>query len=118
MNYRSVEEILINSELVKHVISNYNESLIKTEPTIVKSSVKTSDFVKRMINSTSIYEILPQNCRFIQSLSNNTTMLIIEEQPKVRTILVDRDMTFEYEKLKRNGKFEEYNLKNFGPKLD
>lgn len=107
---RSVEEILINNELVKHVISNYDDNLIKTEPTIVKTSVNTDDFIRTIINNLPNSDILPNNCRFIEKLGNGNTLMVIEQQPKVRTITVDRDMTYEIERHKINGKFEEFNL--------
>jgi len=111
---REIDEILINEDLVKGVISTYNEDLVKTEPTIVTSSVSTKNFLDELYNSLRPnVEIFPDNCKYIKTLNNEDTLIIIEESPRVRTISLNRDLTYQIEKHKINGKYEEYQLDKF-----
>ena len=111
----NIHEIVINESVVKKILSqSKSEDLIETEPITSYSSVRTGEFFKMLKNSFSFSsEILPKNCKFITKNMRNDKFLIIEDEPKIRTISVNMDLSGIIERHKINGKFEEYGLKNF-----
>ncbi len=111
----SAEEVLIGRDYVsllqsKKVTSN------ETIPMIRKKVFQTSDYLNRLQNLSTVessgLEVLPLNCRYLKTLGN-LKILVVEEDPKVRTIKLDITMDSTIEKLKITGKLKEYGFENF-----
>lgn len=107
-----LEEIIFNESVVKHVRSTYDDDYIITEPRTIISSTKSNVLMNKLRQQFAIDEILPDNCKYIRKIKNQT-LIVIEESPKIRTISLSKDITYEIEKLKKTGKFEEYNLEDY-----
>ncbi|MCK5607227.1 hypothetical protein KAR91_35415, partial [Candidatus Pacearchaeota archaeon] len=72
-----------------------------------KNMVGINDFVSRFSNIVSVSgTLLPVNCRLVQKFDDGNTVFLIEEQPQIRTILYDRTLEPEVEKLKAQGRYE------------
>ena len=100
------KEIRFNSKYAhlyqaKYPTDNYKHD---STPTIKKKTLFTSDYLKRL-NEHSSLGIMPPNCRFIEQVQNGS-IVIIEEPPAFRTILVDMSMRQEYDMLNKNGKWK------------
>jgi len=111
----TIDEIVINDSIVKNVTSLYSEDYVKAEPYSIQSSMNTTDFLDGLYNNSlpPQHEILPNNCKYIRTLPNQNNIIIIEETPKIRTILLNKDLTYQIEAHKINGKYEEYQLDKF-----
>jgi hypothetical protein len=107
-----VEEILINKQYTKYVMSEYSgNSFEKTEPTIIKASINTDLFMKKFMKKFDRQsDLLPHNCRFFKEFPTGYKLYVIEEEPKIRTISFNDDVLSIIERHKQNGKYEEYNL--------
>lgn len=107
-----IEEILINKEFTKYVMSEYSGSTFeKTEPTIIKASINTNLFIKKFMKKFDRQsDLLPHNCRFFKEFPTGYKLYVIEEEPKVRTISFSDDVNSIIERHKQNGKYKEYNL--------
>ena len=107
-----IEEIIINSEVVKLVTSKYDDDFIITEPRTIISSCRPQTLLEKVTKNISVDEILPKNCRYIKK-NTDGYLLIIEEDPQIRTISSIKDITYDLEQHKRTGKFEEYGLEAY-----
>jgi len=113
-----VEDILINEMYVRKVISkDIHDSNNKniSQPYLVEAIMKTSDFVKKFkqLTSTENRFIIPNNCKYLDFSPSGQKVLIIEEEPQIRTVSFDFDPFTNIEVLKQNGKFDLYGLENF-----
>lgn len=109
------EEIFINDEYARVVLNNGGDDESKhSEPIVVNSMIKTEDLFNTLQNNLGFQsEILPRNCRFIRVFPNGSKVLVMEDEPKVRTISFNLSPEASLETLKRNGKYEIYGLENF-----
>ncbi len=77
--------------------------------------LKLDDFFSRSIvkrKDTGL--ILPKGCRMVESSSSSDDMvLVIEDEPQMRTITVDMSLVETCAKLEQTGKLEEYGFKDF-----
>jgi len=80
----------------------------------VKKVINSEDFIRkvssRMYPDTSS-KLLPPNCRYHKSLPNNRSIVVIEEQPQMRTILTSNQVSRDIEALKKTGAWEQYGYK-------
>lgn len=114
-----VNEIIINENRARVVTSfsprHENTFYEKTEPYTIKASISTRDFFNilyKSINKIQLDEILPDNCKFIRRLNNGKKILVLEDEPQIRTITINKDMFSVIEKHKETGKYNEYELEN------
>jgi len=90
------------------------EDDVEHKPIIRNRTIKTSDFLTNLKNTfTNQTEILPAGCKYFQTLSNGYKILIVEEQPRIRTIKVNIGLEAVIEKLKMTGKLKEYGYENY-----
>ena len=94
---------------------NYDEeNVVIHKPIIRKRTVNTRDFFSKLQNKfTTENEILPSGCKYIKNINNGYKILVVEEPPRIRTILTDIGMESTVEKLKLTGKLKEYNYENY-----
>jgi len=107
-------EIRINRSYSHLSLSDNNDlSTDKSKQIITKKTILTNEYTKRIQEKlTSSEIIMPPNCRYIDKTSNNT-LLLIEENPAVRTIFTRLSPTYIVNDLIKKGKLEEYGYKNF-----
>lgn len=104
-----MEEVLFNKEFASlvHTGSRHSdeESVI---PYKRSSLLPTGDFCTRFIREFSTGEmILPQNTRYVNSTGDGV-VLVLEETPRIRTIVSEIDMTAVVEGFKTTGRLTEY----------
>ena len=111
-----VEEIRINPKYTQYFLSEFEGADQRKEatPKIVKRTLFTKDYLKKLSMKHSTISIMPANCRYLEPLSNGHFM-IIEEPPALRTITVYRDFHREYDELKSERKLTRYGFKGYDP---
>jgi len=111
-----VEEIRINPKYTQYFLSEFEGADQRKEatPKIVKRTLFTKDYLKKLSMKHSTISIMPANCRYLEPLSNGHFM-IIEEPPALRTIKVYRDFHREYDELKSERKLTRYGFKGYDP---
>ena len=116
MLHTNIEEIRINQYYASKIRSDYPKELDKdSEPKTRQSNIRSEVlFTKIMdrIAPNQATSLIPPNCRFMKTYSDHT-MVIIEEQPAMRSIRVRMDMYDERESLKSKGQWEEFGYKKF-----
>lgn len=111
-------EIRINSNYAMSLISDYpRKSLSSSEldtdvsiPSIERRSLTTSDYFQKLTKSFLVTpNVLPPNCRYIEKL-NRGYLVVIEDPPCKRTIMVDASLESRRTSLLAAGKItdEEY----------
>lgn len=114
--YSDLNEIRINASYASKLLSDYpNDSDKESVPKVRIKNLRTETFISKIINQISPQgnnDMMPLNCRFIKKYSTYT-LVVIEEQPAVRSIRVSMDMDKDATKLKGKGKWEEFGYKNF-----
>ena len=105
------DEIYINREMTRLVKTNSETN----EPIITEAQIKTSNlFNEQMVKNIGFQtEILPSNCKFVKNFSDGGKLLVLEDEPQVRTMSFNNDPTTTLEFLKINGKYDLYNLEKF-----
>lgn len=77
------------------------------------AAIETDQFFDNLKKQLDIQtDILPKNCKFVKTIFDKK-LLIIEEEPKIRTIRVKRDLSDVIERHKIFGKYDEYKLKSY-----
>ena len=114
--YSDLNEIRINASYASKLKSDYPDNIDeKSVPKVRLKNLRTEIFMSKIMNQISPQsnsDMVPINCRYIKKYSE-FTMVIIEEQPAMRSIRVSMDMGAEYERLKREGKWEKFGYKDF-----
>lgn len=106
-------EILINDLYTRSVISLQKDDVekINLEPRELRSCIKTELFLERLQESLPLDTgIIPKNCRYNLKFQNGCELLVIEDEPRIRTIKFKSDLNHLIERHRLNGKFEKYNL--------
>lgn len=86
----------------------------ETKPLIRKRTVLTKDFISRIRNYLNVDPIiLPKNCRYYSTNNSGVRTLVIEEEPRIRSIRLDLSMLSSIERLKKTGKIELYGFNDF-----
>jgi hypothetical protein len=110
-----------NSEVNQLVIDETTTTLISSKRKGINSvykpykkifSIPTKNFCDRLDRCLSSTELLPRNVRYYIS-SHRGSMLVIEEEPCVRSINVDYNFESDIENLKVTGKLEEFGYTDF-----
>ena len=109
MNF--TDEIYINREMTRLVKTN----TVTNEAIITEAQIKTNNlFNNEMFKNIGFQtEILPSNCKFVKNFSDGAKLLVLEDEPQVRTMSFDNDPTTTLEFLKINGKYDLFNLEKF-----
>jgi len=106
-------EIRINRKYTHLYTSEYEKSMKgKSTPKINKKVLLTPDYLRRMSIGFGNAEsaVIPPNCRYIEKV-NKGHVVLIEEPPAFRTINIYKGFRDEFNKLKAEGKLEEYGYK-------
>lgn len=110
-----MREIIMNSSYTSLVTTKEELDEDKTVTPLTRHGlVRSSDFLQRVSKFVSSVDgiILPQNCRLLKKVGRRR-LLILEEEPSLRTITVDLDFNAVIEKLRITGKLQEYGFENF-----
>jgi len=87
---------------------------VKFRPLTRKRSIRTKDFLEGVYNQlTRNSEILPDGCKYFKTTNDGAKILVMEQQPAIRTIMADIEIEPIIQKLKTTGKLEEYGFTNF-----
>jgi len=112
-----LKEIRIDNNCTSLLISKITQNDKKDTIPMIRDCIKsTKGFLGRIQEKLKMKSgdvILPLNCRYSKYYSDGSKMVILEDQPRVRTILVDLSMEYVIEKLKLSGHLEKYGFKNF-----
>jgi hypothetical protein len=112
-------EIRINQKYTHLYSSEYNKSMKgESTPKINKKILLTPDYLRRMSLGfgSETPAVIPPNCRYMEKV-NRGHIIIIEEPPAFRTININMGFHSEVDRLKMDGKLEEYGYeKNFAEK--
>lgn len=119
-------ELVINNEFtsilktcdniydVENNVIDKTENPVKFSPLCRTRSVRSSDFFSRLTSRFhTSNEIMPNGCKYFKILPNGFKTIIIEEQPRIRTIKAKINIDQIIEKLKMTGKLKEYGYENF-----
>lgn len=102
-------------------LNQYNKqekNLISFFPRVRKRMIKTCDFYSRLSSKfKQTDEILPNGCKYYKKIGSNYKAIVIEEPPRIRTILVDIGIESMIEKLRMTGKLKEYGYENYKPPI-
>lgn len=64
-----------------------------------------NDFYERLMNTVSVKgTVIPRNCRYIDTVDTGYKILVIEDPPTIRSVLVDMDFSSATERFKITGK--------------
>lgn len=117
-----LEEIRLNKDYTTKAISTYagiSDTDEESIPIINKRIIRTKEFIEKInqINPNKniqyhVDHLFPPNCRYFEQQSDGF-LVVIEEPPAFRTIMVDKDMFYEIQELKKYGKLEEYGYQNW-----
>ena len=113
------KEIFINNSFTRLVGPHITDLSFKDkthyEPITVEASIETKKLFNDSFYSNFGFqtEILPPNCRFFKNLENGKKLLILEDEPKLRTVSFDLEPEVLLETLKINGKYKLYGLDKF-----
>jgi len=111
----AIHEIRIDSRYSSCLVSKVHDQQVgDTEPRIRNKTLLTRDFLYKLskLSGSQVLDVLPQNCRFVRRFGSYV-ILVVEDSPKIRTILVKLSMERDIERLKKTGKLVEYGFKNF-----
>jgi len=118
----TVEKVI---RIDEHFVSMTSDSIISKEkdtlPIIEHHEVETSEFLKKcnelfQLDNTESF-VLPKKCRFskqyIPSHDEHKFLFVIEEEPTIRTIRVNLPMEAPIERIRKEGKLEQFGYKDF-----
>lgn len=101
----SFRELIISKRFVSSNQTACDEKEKIFLPYKRKNLLNLNDFFERLMKMVSIKgTILPRNCRYVDSRDNGYKILVIEDPPAVRNILVDMDFENTKERFKITGK--------------
>jgi hypothetical protein len=104
------DEIFINREMTRLVQTDTETN----EPIIEHAMIKTNDLFENLSKKLGFEtEILPSNCKYVKSYSDGRTIMVLEDEPQIRTISFNINPSTTLEFLKISGKYDLYDLKNF-----
>jgi len=121
LGFRSISRILkVSNVAVLNWIKAFGSEIEKIQgestPIKVKATMTHNEFFNSLLKRYSLTTgILPQNCRYMKTLLNGYKVLIIEEEPKIRSISFNQDLSSLLEIHKLTGKLDEYEIKKKGP---
>lgn len=103
------QEIRVNQEYTSLVYSDFEKSNLRkpSVPIIKVKTLNTNDYLKRINNKNSMEGLYPPNCRYVET-SSNGTLVVIEEPPAYRTVKIDMSLSGEIQRLRDAGLLEEY----------
>lgn len=109
-------EIVVRPDYVEEFDIN-NEG----ERYAVRKRKPSDDFLKRLAHSilgfkkvqTTAPVILPMNCRFYKEFPNGAKLVIVEEAPAIRTILLKQDVSWAIEIAKMENNYETYGIEDW-----
>ena len=113
-------EMIINNHYAMDVENCYNsedpEKFIGTIKRNKEISIKSfCNRLEHIYHTNTINDILPNNCKYFKKL-NNRTLYVIEDQPQMRTILVNYDMSIILERLKTSHNLDGFNVEEWKKK--
>ena len=117
------KEVVINQENAKLVESENINGILT--PLVRRRTLRTQDYLSNLSKKMnhSIGTILPRNCRFVLPVTSDISVIVVEDQPKLRSIRFQYDFQREHELIRVTGqeglnarrfiegKNEPYNLK-------
>lgn len=93
---------------------------LASESVIHEKTTLTSSFLEKLshgFNLNSSPFILPKNCRFVKQYNDEVEsqrfLFVLEDKPTTRTLRVNLSMESSVERLKTEGKLEEFGYKDF-----
>lgn len=109
------EEIRINQKFASICEADYGDQPTDdnpSEPIIRTRMLSTKRYLNKLTSNVSREQILPANTRFHERFSQGD-LFVIEDPPSLRSIMIDVDMWGVYQRLKSDGKIEEYGIENY-----
>lgn len=104
------KEIIIGPENTR-LVDSYQKDGVST-PLINRRSILTSDFINKISDRISHGDILPPNCRFIKHINSKSSVLVVEDKPKIRSVKFRYDFEREYKLMKITGQ-QDLNAERF-----
>jgi len=97
------EEIIIGESLTRLVDSKIVNGV--STPLIQKRTINTSDFISNMSSRMNygVGKLLPQNCRLVKPINSRSSILILEDKPKLRSVSFKYDFRREQELIRITG---------------
>lgn len=107
-----LEEVRLNRKYASFYLAQPGKQEDEYEGVIRKKVIGTNDFLTRFNQDIDLSknEILPRNCRYVDSRGRESLIYVIEEEPAIREILIDIDLTSSFARIKRLGNLERYGL--------
>ena len=97
------ESILITREHGVNILSAFERDGTIFPSRIYETPIDQFQLMNRLANWGS-HGLLPSNVRYIRKIDSDTTLYIVEESPKIRTIGVQMDGLYDdYRHMKRTG---------------
>jgi len=114
-----VKEIRINPRYTQYLMSEFpdGDKSKESQPIIVRRTLFTNEYMKKLTGATADRGILPPNCRFIEA-TNKGYLVVIEEPPAIRTVQIQKYFEHEIEDLKNSGTLKEFGYEHFDPRSD
>lgn len=114
-----IKELRIDREYSKYYQSSMSSwedpEESDSKPAINKKVLATPDLLKRLNKSFAPRDqnvILPRNCRYVKKISQSYTAYIIEQDPELRTVIANVDVSGALSKLSVQGKLHEFGYEN------
>ncbi len=108
-----MEEIVLSHSFAS-VINSTDRPTDKFHPITRRHMIPASDYYPRLAGLFSTgNEIFPRNCRMSKMLPNGSRIVVLEEDPGIRTVSFDIGMESIIERFKQTGRLERYGYKNF-----
>lgn len=115
------EELLMREIRITPVVAEQFGVNRQGERITLNNRQVSKDFLKRVAHRILGFKsrnplnalIMPKNCRYYRNLADGSQVLIVEEDPMLRTILLDQDISWAVEKVKNEGNEEKYGLKEW-----
>lgn len=107
-----INEVRINPKYTQYLLSSFENDLEEeSEPKIIRRTMFTSDYLKKLNSRVSV-NMLPPNCRYIEVVKGGF-IVAIEEPPAMRTIKISRSFEDEMVHLKSTGNWERYGYEGY-----
>lgn len=108
---------ILNKEIIIGVnnvdlVESYMNNCIST-PLIRKKTINTKDYINNLFKKVNgkLGVILPRNCRFVLPINSKTSIIVVEDQPKLRSIRFFYNFDRERELVKVTG--QDLNITRF-----
>lgn len=107
-----------SAQLIQSAIDSrriVDEGGLPRTPIIREKTISFTRFVEKLVKNLGKAKrvVLPPNCRMYEACSDGGMVLVLEDEPSVRTVGFDMDFSSYIEELRATGKLEEYGLENF-----